>query len=184
MPPEQHPRINVECILRAQQGDLDAFSAIIDRYHDAVYHFVSRQIGNEADAADVVQESFIKLYFALDQFDPGKKFSTWLFAIVKNTINDWLRKKYSQTKAATAADIVEREAVSAQLRDHSIENQLDIRTALSRISPRYQRILRLYYWRGCTYAEMAEILSLPLNTVKTLMRRARQALAFEIKREG
>ena len=75
------------------QGNEGAFDAIVKRYLDSVYHFVSRISGRTPDAQDLAQETFLKAWRQLKHFDQERSFKAWLFAIARNTCIDYLRKK-------------------------------------------------------------------------------------------
>jgi len=177
-----HVSVPDALIRRAREGDLEAFGQIMGAYDRAVRHYIFRFVGNESDAADLAQESFIKLYQALSSYDDQKRFSTWLFTIVKRTVYDWLRRQQREQAGKQAR---KNAALSAghdgeNLNGPEIERRIDLHNGLNHLPSKYRIVLRLYYWQGLTYDEIAGKLGLPLNTVKTLLRRAKSALSYEL----
>ncbi len=171
--------INPEIIISAQNGNIDDFENIVSYYEKPVFNFIYRMVGNAVDSADLTQEVFIKLYLNLHRYDPEKKFSTWLFTIVQRTVFDWLRKKRRSTELLVVDDPKKFVEPAAE-KDHNFANKIDVEKAFSHLKEKYKAVLMLYYWQGYNHQEIADILHRPMNTIKTLMRRAKQAFKQEI----
>lgn len=166
--------INPEIIISAQNGSIDDFENIVSHYEKPVFNFIYRMVGNAVDSADLTQEVFIKLYLNLHRYDPEKKFSTWLFTIVQRTVFDWLRKK-RRNKEVLIVDDPKRFVEPAQEREENVAHKIDVEKAFKHLKENYKAVLMLYYWQGYNHQEIGEILHRPMNTIKTLMRRAKQA---------
>jgi RNA polymerase sigma-70 factor (ECF subfamily) len=82
-----------EILQRSRNGDTEAFRRIVENHQQYAYAIAYRFLGNEADAEDVVQESFINVWMHLDKYDPRKKFTTWLYRIVANRCLDFIKSR-------------------------------------------------------------------------------------------
>src|SRR5205807_4389636 len=97
-------------LARARQGDSDAFRALVERHSRSVFRLAFRMTGNEQDAEDVVQESFLKAYRQLGRFESRANFGTWLYRIVANCSVDLMRAKqarHDQTRSESLDEVVE-----------------------------------------------------------------------------
>jgi RNA polymerase sigma-70 factor (ECF subfamily) len=161
-------------------GDKPALEVLFARYLNPVFYFVYRYVGDEEEAQEIVQLTFIKVWKNLRKFKPEKKFKTWIFTIAKNTALDFLRKK----KNPTFSELLDREkgerefelAVDTAPLPPEIfdREQLSeaVESAINRLAPYYREVLHLYFMEQLTFQEIAEILDEPLNTVKSRQRRA------------
>ncbi len=173
-------------IERCKQGDLSALDELIHRYEKPVYNFAYRMAGNYDDANDISSEAFIKVFNAIGSFRGDAHFSTWLFRIVTNVYLD-LRKRSKANLNVPLDEFIELEESSVTrqiidpapvpqevLLDHERLDMLD--KAINEL-PEYQRMMVvLFHTEGLSYEEIAEIMSLPIGTVKSRLNRARLAL--------
>lgn len=155
-------------------GDSEAFAALVGRYDRAVYHLAYRTLHDVEEARDVAQEAFFKAYRSLRTFKQGSKFSTWIFAIAYHACCDRLnrRKRYSSDEMPDRADPgpgPEREAIA-----HDEARRL--RAAIDALPEKYRTVITLYHLQGKQYDEIAEVLGLPMGTVKTHLFRAKEQL--------
>jgi RNA polymerase sigma-70 factor (ECF subfamily) len=167
------------------QGDTSAFGELVRRYQDRLYNTVYRQLDNAEDAQDVVQEAFLNAYQSLDSFKGNSEFFTWLYRIAVNTAIS-LRRKKRVTLSLHGAGDRNGEAVhepldpSEQARPgHGLEQAEEerrVRNALSRLSPEHRMVLILKDMEGQKYETMAEILQVPIGTVRSRLHRARAEL--------
>ncbi|MFN2432670.1 MAG: RNA polymerase sigma factor [Gemmatimonadota bacterium] len=175
-----------DLVRAALAGSERAFRTLVERYQRGVLSLVARIVGNREDAEDVAQEAFVKAFTKLDTFDPAYKFSNWLFKIAHNTALDALRKRGSEPAPAPSddaeADPLERIAdPRAPAPDESAELaefRTDVEAALGRLRPEYRAVVVLRHLEGRAYEDIADILELPLGTVKTFLFRARRELAL------
>ena len=170
-------------IANAQRGDLDAFNQLILNYQSLAFSIAMRTLQDEANAADTVQESFIKAYRAISNFQGGS-FKSWLLRIVVNSCYDVLR---SQKRRSTESldDLVEESENTGALMDHSESpheyaermelNQL-IESAIQSLPADQRLVLALCDVHGHTYEEIVEMTELPMGTVKSRINRARAKL--------
>lgn len=169
---------NIETLLRrAQRGDLAAFEQLMLLHEQAIFNYLYRLVNNRADAEDLTQETFIKFYHSIRRVDPTRKFSSWLYRVATNTAYDWLRKKRGHRELFIIDDPNHPfETISSSNTYKAVEGKIDIERALGMLKPIYRTILLLHYTHGLRYQEIAEIMDMPLNTVKTHLRRAKAEL--------
>lgn len=181
-----------EVVRRALQGDQDACRWLVETYERPVYSVILRMVRSPTLAEDLAQETFIKAFRHLGSFDPQRKLSSWLFKIAHNTTLDHLRRKDLETESiepdeGEAADRsstwVDEDTASPDQRIERRDLAEAIEGAIGELPPRYREIVVLRYQEELSYQEIAEILDLPMGTVKTQIHRARGQLA-EILREG
>ncbi|HLU25807.1 MAG TPA: sigma-70 family RNA polymerase sigma factor [Longimicrobiales bacterium] len=178
-----------EVIARALQGRETAYRELIDRYQKPVFSLVYRLVRDRELAEDLAQETFIKVLNALDRYDPRYKFSSWIFKIAHNTALDQLRKKELATLSldgsphATDAEEVDATVLTAIASDETPEDYAanrELGTVLERaiatLRPEYRTAIILWHVEGRPYDEIAEIMGVPLGTVKTYIHRARGEL--------
>jgi len=178
-----------QVVVWAQDGDEAAFRELIRRYQRPIFSIIYRMVGDRELAEDLAQETFIKVLNAIDSYRPEHKFSSWIFKIANNAAIDHLRRRELETLSldgAPDAITAERQGATAlQVRDRA-ESPLDemearelgsqIERAIARLRPEYRSCIVLRHVEGRAYEEIAEILGLPLGTVKTYIHRARAEL--------
>ncbi len=173
--------IEKEVLIRAKSGDLEAFEHILSFYEKAIYNYCLRILKNSSHAQDVTQETFIKVYTHRKRIDPEKNIKTWIFTIATNTAYDLLRSK----KRKKEVRLDENETISSLEAYYLPEGLIsDVEKALEKINPEYKRSLLLFYQQGFQYEEIAEIVSMPINTVKTHISRGKQQLREILKEYG
>ncbi len=166
-----------EDLARLRSGSLKAFEAVLTAYEKRIFSHLLRITGNAADAADLTQETFLKVYRFRQKVDPEKNFKSWLYTIATRTAYDWLRRKNRGEEVLLPEEGETNEALPAY---NSKEAELDVARALGNIRPAYRSVLLLFYAEGLTYEEIAAALALPVNTVKTHLRRGKAALKNEL----
>lgn len=170
-------------IIRVVAGDLGAFQPIVARYERKLLLYLTHLIGGREEADDIVQDVFVKAYQHLGSFDRTRKFSSWIYRIAHNEGVNWIRKK-SRRPTVAWEDIIEaREEGSvmdipetAEERWVRRERRDDVRRALRTLSEMDREMLTLRYYLEKSYAEIAEIMDIPINTVATRLSRAKKRL--------
>lgn len=177
-----------ELIRLAASGGRDAFSDLMERYEQRVYHQALRLVGHPEDAADVTQEVFFKAWRGLPRFQGDSAFSTWLYKLTDNAAIDLLRRE-KKRRGDTALDDPAGLALPAdpsptpQQALEAKELRQAVADGLARLSQEHRRVLVLRELDGLSYEEIGGLLDLPAGTVKSRIARARLALA-KILREG
>lgn len=173
-------------IQRSQSGDLAAFDQLVLRYEKLVYNFAYRLTGNYDAASDVAQDAFLRAFNAIRSFRGDAAFSTWLFRITTNVFLDEKKKARSRpTQSLDEYIELEESSVGRQIVDPSEtpeeivagkERSAVIANAIANL-PDYQRaMVLLYHVHQKSYEEIAEMMNLPIGTVKSRLNRARLAL--------
>ncbi|MHB1414552.1 MAG: RNA polymerase sigma factor [Chloroflexota bacterium] len=169
-------------IEQVRKGRQDAFAEIVRRYQGSVYSLCYRLTGNSAEAEDLAQESFLRLYKSLGKFRSGGKLRPWLHKITANVCLDALRKRKDATlpldetkevEGLPKVHTVEELPEDAYL---SRESRLDVQNALLRLPSDYRAALVLRYLEDLSYKEVADALGVPVSTVETRIFRAKKML--------
>jgi RNA polymerase sigma-70 factor, ECF subfamily len=172
-------------VTRILGGDRDLFSVLMSRYEKRLINYVYRITHRYEDAHDLTQEIFVKVYLALDRYDPKYQFSTWLFRIAQNSAIDALRKKsIAEVPLARPTEEEpsgkEREFADAGISPYrALKNkQLSaaIDTAVMKLPADYRELIQLRHFAELSYEEIASMKKLPLGTVKNKLFRARNLL--------
>lgn len=173
-----------QLVERAQQGDKAAFDLLVRKYQYKVIKLVSRYV-NQADAADVAQESFIKAYRALDGFKGNSAFYTWLYRISINTAKNFLVAR-SRRPAAQDIDVADAEAyghldqLAEQDTPDAILESEEIRdtvvAAIRALPEDLRTAIMLRELDGMSYEEIAASMECPVGTVRSRIFRARAAI--------
>jgi RNA polymerase sigma-70 factor (ECF subfamily) len=173
-------------IERCKRGDLAAFNDLVRRYEKQVYNFAYRLTGNYDDANDVAQDAFLRVFNAIGSFRGEASFSTWLFRITTNVFLDERKRARAHPNASLDEYLeLEESSVARQIEDPSptpeavleqSERAEILQKAIGGL-PEYQRaMVTLYHGQQKSYEEIAEIMDLPIGTVKSRLNRARLAL--------
>lgn len=164
-------------IKKARRGDNLAFEEIIYRYERVIFNYIFGLVRQKQDAEDLTQETFIKLYKNIRSVDPEGNIRGLLYKIATNSSYDWFKKKKIRPELFIIDDPESSfETIDEDLSYIKLETAKDIEIALSKLKVVYRVVLLLFYWQGLSYEEIASALSLPINTIKTNIRRAKQEL--------
>ncbi len=168
-------------LARCREGDRQAFSQLAAQQQAYVYNLAYRIMGQAEEAADLAQEALIKAWQMLPSFRGDSRFTTWLYRVVVNLgINRLARLRREQQLAdADALPAHEHPAWAANPQEihDAAERREYIWSQVDTLPDKYRLVITLYYQHECSYEEIARILQLPVNTVKTHLARARQMLA-------
>jgi RNA polymerase sigma factor (sigma-70 family) len=171
-------------VLKAIDGDQKAYADLLGRYRDAIYFMLLKMVSNAVDAEDLTIEAFGKAFKSIHQYAPNYAFSTWLFKIATNNAIDFIRKRRANLISIDQSHD-EDGSVHVSIQDtepdplESIINQQKVkmmRTIVSKLKPRYRRLIELRYFSEYSYEEISEELDLPIGTVKAQLFRARELL--------
>ncbi len=186
------PDINDKLLIdRCKRGDRDAFDTLVRAYEKRVYNLAYRLSGSYDEANDISIDAFLRVFQALKMFRGDANFSTWLFRIVTNVYLD-RRKRTRNKQHVSLEEYVELEenSVARQIEDpgptpdivaESHERAAILQSAIASL-PDYQRtMVVLYHTEGLSYDEIAEVLSLPIGTVKSRLNRARLTLREKLE---
>lgn len=179
-----------EWIARAKAGDMQAFEALILQHEKIVYNVALRMMNHSEDARDISQEVFLKAYKSIGQFDERAMFSTWLYRITTNTCIDELRRRKGKQSYSLEEELESEEgSMQRQIADEGetpeesllrAERADELKKALAQLTEEHRIAVILRDIRGLSYEEIAEIMDLPMGTVKSRISRARNQLKQEI----
>ena len=170
---------DAECVRRVQQGDTDSFEVLVRRHEKAIFNLVYRLLGNYDEAAEVAQEVFLSAFKSIHQFRGEANFSTWLYRIGLNHAST--RRKSLQTSQQRhipldGTEVIADGAVDPAKNVEHKEIQQRVQQALNSLDPEDARIVLLRDLQDIPYEDVAEMLDIPVGTVKSRLHRARQAL--------
>lgn len=185
-------KLDLVLVEKAQKGDQQAFSDLLNRYKDAIYYMLLKMVSNPSDAEDLTIEAFGKAFRNIDQYAPNYAFSTWLFKIASNNCIDFIRKKRSSPASIDqVTDSTEDVTTSIQSggldpEENLIKDQKNklLHSIVLQLKPRYRVLIELRYFKEYSYEEIAKELDLPIGTVKAQLFRARELLQQILKKTG
>ncbi len=155
-----------EIITKCLDGDKESFALLVDKYKKTLFSFIYGLVGNREDAGDLLQETFFKAYKSLLKFNPDYKFSTYLFQMKKKPLI------VEEEFLAACAD-------SQNNPEQSIleqEKEGELKEAIQKLPTTLKTALLLYHLNGLSYAEIAEVMKVPLHTVKNNLFSGRKKL--------
>ncbi len=192
MSPPEKAIADAELVRRALAGSGDACHEIVRRFERPVLSLIARMVRDPTVAEDIAQETFIKAFRNLRRFDPRRKLASWLFKIAHNTTLDHLRRKRLDTVPLELTDgtgeetweVLEAPEATPERRAESTELMAALEKAVARVKPGYREILLLRFREGLAYRDIADVVGLPMGTVKIQLHRARKRLAQELENLG
>lgn len=169
-------------ILAVQKGDPEAFASLVGRYQNRLYRYLLRWVHEPASAEDLFQQTWMRVIQNIRRFDAKRNFDAWLFAVARNIAIDYLRRRRpASLEEPVGEDLTMAGAFAIDtpgpldqvLRSEKMEL---VRSALEFQPPIYREILSLRFEEEMKLEEIAEVLSVPLGTVKTRLARALERL--------
>ncbi len=177
-------------VARILAGDRDRFTDLMKRYEKRIVNYVYRITHRYEDAHDLAQEIFVKVYMALDRYDPRFQFSTWVFRIAQNSAIDAIRKKSLPEVSLTVQSDDGEEGREREFADKGISPYRELKNkqlssaidvAVEKLPVDYRELIQLRHFAELSYEEIAEMKKLPLGTVKNKLFRARNLLKSELE---
>jgi len=177
--------IELRIVKRALKGDRLAFGELVELYKEKLYNLAYRMMGNRQEAEDIAQEAFLRAYKNLQSYDSKHKFSTWIYRIATNLCIDRMRKKkpdYSldaELEGLDGGDMYTRLASGERTPEEELvrtETHGEVHAAIEALPENYRAAVILKYMHDMSLQEIADILEVPVSTVKTRIHRGREAL--------
>ncbi|MDE0429895.1 MAG: sigma-70 family RNA polymerase sigma factor [Caldilineaceae bacterium] len=165
---------------RALTGEQAAFGLLVETYQRPVLALTYRMLGDLSEAEDAAQETFLRAYSRLHQYDPKHKFSTWLFSIANNHCIDRLRKRRVQfvgLDESPAVFTLEGDSARPEQEVLAAEQAEEMHALVNQLEQEYRTPLVLRYWNECSYQEIADVMEISVAAVKSRLFRARKQLA-------
>ena len=164
---------DTKLIERCRSGDRKAFEALLLKYEKPVFNAAFRMLNSRDDAQDVTQTVFLKVFENFDQYDPSRRFFSWIYRITLNESINWLgRNNRLEPLAFEAAD--EGQSVEQAVDTNRVAK--DVQHALMTIKTDYRSVIVLKHFMGCSYVEISQVLDIPEKKVKSRLYTARQQL--------
>lgn len=178
-----------ELILIIREKDPERYGEIVERYQGKLFAYLYRLVGSREEAEDLLQDVFIKAYKNINSYDTQRKFSSWIYRIAHNEAVNHIKRK-SLKRFIPWENIL---ATKDQLEMSSSEEAADARwirketkkevdEVINRLPFKYKQVLVLRYYSDKSYEEISEILGKPVNTVGTLINRAKKKMYEELKK--
>jgi len=164
---------DTKLIERCAHGDRGAFEALLVEYEKPVYNAAFRMLNNRDDARDVTQTVFLKVFENFAQFDPSRRFFSWIYRITLNESINWLGKE-NRLEPLLHETADEGKGPDEEL--DSARVAAAVQAALMTINTDYRSVVILKHFLGCSYVEISDILEIPEKTVKSRLYTARQQL--------
>jgi RNA polymerase sigma-70 factor (ECF subfamily) len=159
------------------KGDESAMRNLYNRHHVRVFRFVTRLVGDATAAEDIVSEAFIDVWRQADRFEGRSAVSTWIMSIARFKALSARRRRQDVELDDKVAETVADDASTPEQAMLEIDRSAQLRDCLKQLSAEHREIVDLVYYHDKTIEEVAEIIQVPKNTVKTRMFYARKRLA-------
>lgn len=190
-PHDNAPDSDAGLLQRHLAGERAAFAQLVERYRRELFDFLSRLMGDAAAADDVFQETFLQIHMSAAAFDPARPLKPWLFTIAANKARDAMRHRSrrqavsldaavsASDPGATYADIMPSDIPAPEAGPVNLETRRSVERIVERMPENLRAVLLLSYFHGMPYQDIAEILGLPVGTVKSRLHAAVKHFARE-----
>lgn len=174
-----------QLLAQSRQGHNQAYEVLVERYRQELYHYLARMLSNRSLAEDVFQDTFLQVFLSIDRFDPDRRFRPWLFTIATNKARDQLRRNKRRDMASistplssekgqerTYVDLLESDIQMPVELAEGEETRQQVRKMVDTLPQAMREVLLLAYFHGFSYKQIAEMLDIPLGTVKSRLHSA------------
>lgn len=178
-------------ISKIKCGENEAFDLLYSKYQERICRYLKRFVITVEAIEDVSQNTFLKVYQNIQNFDEERQFSSWLYRIAHNEAVNWLKKNGGERQmfSLESNDDFEQDNLKHMECPKSKpdeqymlnERSIELNNAMCRLTPDFKKAIELYYIQGLTYKEVALTLNKPVNTIGTLLNRARKELESTIR---
>jgi RNA polymerase sigma-70 factor, ECF subfamily len=194
--PYTGPRVPVvtgddaEVLKACREGDERAYRTIVERYQRQVFSLAMRMVRSAEDAEDLTQETFVRMFKAIDRYDPTRSFPAWLMTIASRLCIDHIRRRKVRPVPLVREDAGTHEEQVIDVEDPGPtpdvitshrEEERQAQSLIDSLPPHYRIVVMLRHQQDLSYEEVAEALSLPIGTVKARIHRARALLKERIE---
>ena len=183
------PKTDEELIRAILDGDDEPFRVLVERYQNRVVNYLNRMLRDIDESQELAQEVFVRIYGALDRFDPSYRFSTWLFRVAQNAAIDRIRKRRLVMVSLSRPETAESDGGDWEFASddpspygdfRNVERGCAIREAVAKLKGEYRELIELRHFGELSYEEIAELKEMPLGTVKNKLFRGRQMLKAQL----
>ena len=183
-------RTDEELVESILSGSEDDFRVLVLRYQQRVVNYLTRILRNQDEALELAQDVFLRVYRALDRFDPSYRFSTWLFRVAQNAAIDLMRKRRLKLVSLTRPETGDSEGGEWEFASEeagpygdlrNLERGSAILAAVQELKGEYRELIELRHFAEMSYDDIAELKGMPLGTVKNKLFRGRQMLKEQLE---
>jgi RNA polymerase sigma factor (sigma-70 family) len=167
--------------VRCQLGEREAFDELIRRWHEPLWKYARRLTGDDDAAAETVQEAWLRVLRGIARLRDPARLRAWLFGIARRVVMDRLRERYSEPAMVAIDDVDVAGAEDAP--DPAVDVET-LHEELNQLPLLEREVLVLFYLRELTLAELAEVLGVPVGTIKSRLFRARHSLRRQLEKKG
>lgn len=179
-----HTTSDEDLVKRVAGGDRLAMQTLFSRHQMRVFRFVLRMVRDESVAEDMISEVFLDLWRQADRFEARSSVSTWLLAIARNKALSALRKRREASLEEGVAEAIEDDADDPAVILQKQDKGAAMRACIDRLSVEHREVIDLVYYHETSVEEVAHIVGIPENTVKTRLFHARKKLSELLKAAG
>ena len=168
-----------ELVVRMKKGDVRAGNVLYERYRSRIYGYCAHILRDRERAVDATQETFMRMFKGLDSLKSDEAFRPWLFAIARNTVFGLL-KKSGEGIELQESDAIDCESPYDIVTGDQTRDVLEV--LILSLSPIHREVIQLREYDDLSYEEIAQVIGIPLSSVKARLLRARRALAARFRR--
>jgi RNA polymerase sigma-70 factor (ECF subfamily) len=178
--PDTQAREDELLAIRCQLGERSAFDELIERWHLPLWNYIRRQTGSDDSARDVAQDVWVRVLRGIGRLRDGSRLRPWLFGIARRALMDRLREQYA-VPPDSDVDVAD---IAAETIDSTEEDIAAMEHELRGLPVTEREVLTLFYLREMSLAQVADVLCVPIGTVKSRLFRARRMLRRGLDSEG
>jgi RNA polymerase sigma-70 factor (ECF subfamily) len=179
-----------ELILVIKNQNKEVYKELFIRYRKKLLTYIFHLVGNREETEDVLQNVFSKTYKSIKKFDTSRSFSSWIYRIAHNEAVNFLKRKSKQHSVSWENVSTSKDKLDIATNDEPLEDKWshqeinrEIDEALKKLPNKYQQIIKLRYFQELSYEDISKILGKPVNTVGTLINRAKKKLLEVVKKQ-
>ena len=147
---------DTELFLKMRRGDMKSFDILVERYMKKAYYFAYGYVGNEETAKDLSQDAFVKIYKERQKFNPDYNFGTWFFTVLRNICLNYVKRRNLHLSLRLQ---------NTGKYENNIDDKIDISEAMIKLNDRERELIKLKYFDGFSYEEIAELIDIPIGSV-------------------
>jgi RNA polymerase sigma-70 factor, ECF subfamily len=175
--PSENPEPEIGWMARIREGDMDAFRLLVEMHQARVIGTISKMLGSEAEAEDLAQQVFIRVWKSAPRYQPTARFTTWLFRITRNLVfNELRRKRHFSDQSEETPEPIERAEKEPDRVLLGEELQNAIQAAINQLSESQRMAIILRRYEEMPYEEIAKVMGTSVPAVKSILFRARAEL--------
>ncbi|PCJ60574.1 MAG: hypothetical protein COA79_08360 [Planctomycetota bacterium] len=178
---EEDANHDIQWMLEVKAGNKESFRKIVEKYQQSLLNFFHFMHANSQEAEDLTQDTFLKVYLYREKYSPKAKFNTFLFRIARNTGIDYIRKKKA-VPTDFEDDLLEDNKETHDFEEEN-EKKRELKKVVSELPEKLKNVVVMSYYQERKYQEIADILEIPLGTVKSRMNYAMKLIKEKIDRK-